>query len=136
MISGLFVSLQAVSVAQPEPSTLMAAWEKIFKRSKEPYSLSRSSARAPRRFASAALASGCQVLPEDIMEEMPPDVEGQFFIGRFRVKVRVFGYSLVESLQDGIGPVYVGRVVLVVMQREKFFGYVWRKRVITIGEIG
>ena len=48
MMIGLFVSLQNVSVAQPEPSTLVAACENIFlKRSNEPYSLSISLARAP-----------------------------------------------------------------------------------------
>jgi hypothetical protein len=41
MMTGLFVFLQKVRAAQPDPSTLTAAWENIFlNRSIEPYSSS------------------------------------------------------------------------------------------------
>ena len=63
-----------------------------------------------RRLASATLAGRGEVFPENVMEEMTPDMEGQFLVRCLRIEVRVVGLRLVEPLKDGVGPVDVCRV--------------------------
>src|ERR1017187_8991925 len=59
-----------------------------------------------------------KVLPEQRVEYVPPDLERELFECRLRIEIRVVGPSLVHLLENGVGRVHVGRVVLIVVQSQ------------------
>jgi len=52
---------------------------------------------------------------------VPPDVKRELFESRLRVEIDVVGPGLVHLLEDGVRPIYIGRVVLVVVQPQQVF---------------
>lgn len=70
------------------------------------------------------------------MEHVAADVEAEFFEGGFEVEFGVFFAGFVEFVEDGVGSVYVGEVVFVVVEFELFFADVWAEGVVVVGEFG
>ena len=121
--------------AQPEPSVLAATEENsLLKRSKDPNSFFRASARAPPGSLKAFVA-GTQVLPEEVMQNMTSCLEGEFLYGGLHVHICSRLTDLIQSLQNGISSIHVGCVVLVMMQAEKSLGDKRLKGIVIIWQL-
>lgn len=57
-----------------------------------------------------------KVLPEQRVEYVPPDLERELLERRLRIEIRVVGPGLVHLLENGVGRVHAGRMVLIVVQ--------------------
>src|ERR1035437_2198537 len=133
MMMGRFVCRQKVSAAHPEPSALAAVCENSFlNRSQEPYSSSMTLAMEPEGFPPPPELAGGKVLPEQRVEYVPPDLERELLECRLRIEIRVVGPSLVHLLENGVGRVHVGRVVLIVVQPQQVRREMRRQRGVVV----
>src|SRR3989441_1543827 len=80
-------------------------------------------------------ALGCEVLPEQRMENVPGEVEGQRAFERGQAREIILHARLVELLERVVGPFHVAGVVFVVVQLHDVARYVRLESAVVVAQI-